>query len=75
MLKCLITRINEAKTLVKHVSCDCKFRSNSTTCNSNLKWNSDKKFKKYHTCKKDYNWNPNTGICENSRYLKSIVDN
>ena len=39
MLKCLITRINEAKTLVKHVSCDCKFRSNSTTCNSNLKWN------------------------------------
>ena len=26
------------------------------------------------TCKKDYNWSPNTCICENGRYLKSIAD-
>ena len=25
-------------------------------------------------CKKDYSWNPNTCICENSKYLESIAD-
>ena len=25
-------------------------------------------------CKKYYSWNPSTCICENIRYLKSIVD-
>ena len=24
--------------------------------------------------KKDYSWNPNTSICENGKYLKSIAD-
>ena len=32
-----ITRIYEAKTLIKHVSCDCKCQFDSTTCNSNQK--------------------------------------
>ena len=31
----MITRINEAKTLIKHISCDCKCKFNSTTFNSN----------------------------------------
>ena len=31
------TRVNEAKTLVKHISCDCKCKFNNTTCNSNQK--------------------------------------
>ena len=46
----MITRINETKTLVKHISCDCKCKLNSTTCNWNQKRN-DKfkcKCKKYH---------------------------
>ena len=30
---------------------------------------------KYRTCKKDHSWNPSIYICENSRFLKSIVDN
>ena len=30
-----ITRVNEVKTLVKHISSDCKRKLNSTTCNSN----------------------------------------
>ena len=34
----MITRINEVKTLVKHIK--CKF--NSTKYNSNQKWNNDK---------------------------------
>ena len=33
----VITRINEAKPLVKHISCDCKCRFNSAKCNLNLK--------------------------------------
>ena len=38
----MITKINEAKTLVKHNSCDWKCKFDSTTCNSNKKWNNDK---------------------------------
>ena len=33
----IITNINEAKTMTKHISCDCKCKFNSTTCNSNQK--------------------------------------
>ena len=73
----MITRIYEAKTLIKHISCDCKYKFNSETCNPNQKWNNDKcqwERKKYRTCKKDYGWKPITCICENSKYLKCIVD-
>ena len=31
----MITNKNEAKTMAKHISCDCKYKFNSTTCNSN----------------------------------------
>ena len=37
----IVARINKAKTLVKHVSGDCKWKFNVTTCNSNKKWNDD----------------------------------
>ena len=63
--------------MVKHVSYDCKCKFNSTTCNSNQKWNNDKclyECKKYLTCKKDYSWNPSACVCEKSKYLKRIVD-
>ena len=33
----IITRINEVKALVKHISFDFKWKFNSTTCNSNQK--------------------------------------
>ena len=33
----MITRINEARTLVKHISCDCKCKFNGMACNSNQK--------------------------------------
>ena len=33
----VIANINEAKTIVKHVSCDCKCKFSSATCNSNQK--------------------------------------
>ena len=47
---------NEAKTMTKHISCDCKCKFNSATCNSNQKWN-NKTFqcecKNYRTRKKE----------------------
>ena len=73
----IITRINKGKTLVKHILCDCKCKYNSTTCNSNQKWNNKTgqcECKNYRKYKNDYSWNPNTCACENSRYLKSIAD-
>ena len=69
-----ITRRKKAKTLVNYISCDCKCKFDSTSCNSDQKRNNDKcQFvcKKYHTCN---SWNPNTCACENTRYLKTIVD-
>ena len=52
----IIKNRNEAKILVKHISCDCKCKLDSKTCNSNKKWNNDKcqcGCKNYHTCKSD----------------------
>ena len=72
--------MNKIKTLVKHISYDCKCKFTSTTCNSNQKWNTvminANLSVKCIVCAKKIivgnSWNPNT--CENSRYLKSIVD-
>ena len=57
----MITRITEAKTLVKHISCDCKCKFNGIVYNSNKKCDNDKfqyKYKKYRVCEEDYSWNP-----------------
>ena len=35
----MLTNKNEAKLMAKHISCECKFKFNSRTCNSNQKWN------------------------------------
>ena len=34
----MITNINKAKRSVKHISCNCKYKFNSRTCNSNQKY-------------------------------------
>ena len=72
-----ITNKTEAKTMLKHISCDCECKFNSATCFSNQKWNNETcpcECKSYCTCKKDYSWNPSTCIFENGKYWKSIVD-
>ena len=46
--------------MAKLISCDCKYKFNSTTCNSNQKRNNETCYSK---C-----------ICENTIYLKSIAD-
>ena len=35
----MITNENDVKTMAKHIPCDCKCKLNSSTCNSNQKWN------------------------------------
>ena len=73
----MITNKNEARTMTKHISCDCKCNLNSTTCNSNQKWNNKTcqwECTNYHKWEKDYRCNPTRCICENSKYLKIIVD-
>ena len=72
----MIANKDEAKAMTEHISCDCKCKFNSTTCNSNQKWNNKTcqcKCKNYRKCKKDYNWNPSTCVCENSECLKSVA--
>ena len=73
----MITNKNEAKAMTEHISCDSKCKLNSTTWNSNQKWNNKKrqcKCKNSRKCKKDYSWNPSKCICENGKYLKNIAD-
>ena len=52
----MITKINARKAFLKHISCDCKSKFDSTRCNLNQKWNNDKyqyECKKYRTREKD----------------------
>ena len=52
----VMTRINEAKTMAKHGSCDCKYKLNSVTCDSNQNWNNKTcqyECRNYRACKKD----------------------
>ena len=73
----MITNKNEAKTMVKDISCDFRCKLNSTTCNSNQKSNNDacqREFQKYRKCKKDYSWNHSKCICQNVKHLKHIAD-
>ena len=38
----MIVRINESKTLAKHISCKCKCKFDCRKCNRNQKLNNDK---------------------------------
>ena len=56
----VITRINESKTLTKHISCGCKYKFDGRICNSNQKQNNDKcrcdcaNPGEHHVCEKNY---------------------
>ena len=73
----MITRIHEVKKLVKQIPGNCKFKFNSTTCNSDQKWDNKScqyQFKNHRTCMEYYIWNPSRCIRENGKYLKSTAD-
>ena len=71
----MATKINESKTITKHIKYDCEI------CNSNQKWSKDKCWceckspKECHVCETDSTRNPSTCICENGKYLESNIDN
>ena len=51
----MITNKNEAKATKEHISCDCKYKFNSTPSNLNQKWNNktcECECKNYCKCKK-----------------------
>ena len=71
----MVTNKDETKPMRDHISCDCKWKFNGTTCNSNQKWNNkiwQCKCKSYFKYEKGYSWNPST--CDNSKYLKGVSD-
>ena len=73
----MITGINESKNLTKHISCKCKCKFDGRRFNSDQWWNIDKcrcKCKKHNTCEKGYIWSPARYICENGKYVNSIMD-
>ena len=75
----MIARINESKTLAKHLSCECNYKYDGRKCNSNQKWNNDKRWlsvniQKTQCGQKCYIWNPSTCNCVNGKYLESIID-
>ena len=61
----------------QHIACDYEHKFNSATYNSNQKWSNETcqgecEFKRYRTCKKVIVGS--TCVCENRKYLKSIID-
>ena len=64
-----------SKTLANHISYECKF--DERKCVSDQWWNNDKcqcECETHHVCEKDYIWIPVTCICQNRKYLASIMD-
>ena len=72
----MIAGINESKTLTRHLSCECKckFDVNVIQINGVIMIKCQCECKKIRVCEKDYIWNPATCICENGKYLTSIMD-
>ena len=66
--------INKSKTLTKHISFECKCKLDQTKCNSNQWGNNNKCWWE----KSSYIWKSiyfESCICENGKYLASIIDN
>ena len=63
------TGINESKSLVKQVSCDCICKLGGKRCNVKQRWKSDmcwcecKLTMNRHVCREDYAWNPSICAC------------
>ena len=71
----MIIEKNGSKALAKHISCECKCRSdgkNVIQINVGITINVDLSEKGHHLCEKDYIWSPLTSSYENGKYLASI---
>ena len=71
------TKFNYHPFMISLDKCNgsCNAVDNLSTKIYKSTWNNETcECKNYHTCKKDYSWDPSTCICENGKYLKSIAD-
>ena len=66
-----LMRLNETRNVLRHESCKCICRLNSSVCNSKQIWNSDtcrcdcnEDFAGIINCTKGYMWNPSTCECQ-----------
>ena len=77
----VIIRINESKTLIKHIWCKYHCNFHGRNCSLNQKWNNDKYWykcknpKEHRVSQKVFIQNPATWCCENGKYVGSIIDN
>ena len=70
-------RLNEIRNVLRHESCKCVCRLNSSVCNSKQIWNSDtcrcdcnEHFVGIINCTKGYMWNPSTCECQCDMWCK-----
>ena len=77
-IKHMITGINESKTLTKHIPCECKCKFDAIKCKSSQWWNNNKcrfEFKRnWFMSKRICLESVNSCICENGKYVASIMD-
>ena len=72
-----LMRLNETRNVLRHESCKCICRLNSSVCNSKQIWNSNtcrcdcnEDFAGIINCTKGYMWNPSTCECECDMWCK-----
>ena len=72
-----LMRLNETRNVLRHESCKCVCRLNSSVCNSKQIWNSDtcrcdcnEDFAGIINCTKGYMWNPSTCECQCDMWCK-----
>ena len=73
-----LMRLNETRNVLRHESCKCICRLNSSACNSKQIWNSDtcrcdcnEDFAGIINCTKGYMWNPSTWECQCDMWCKT----
>ena len=75
----MITGINKSRTLIKHISCECKCKFGGSKCNSNRKQDNDKchgtrkNLKEHCLCKKIM-FRILLNVFPNGTYLENIID-
>ena len=72
-----LMRLNETRNVLRHESCKCICRLNSSVCDSKQIWNSDtcrcdcnEDFAGIINCTKGYMWNPSTCECQCNMWCK-----
>ena len=76
-IKNIIKNKDKDKSQTKDISSECKYKFDGkdiVQIKGGITINFDVSVKKIHVCQKDYVWNPAASICENEKYLATIMD-